>query len=97
MADFLQTLRAHGSADLNAVCSTLNDGSLVRETLDYWLGNRWILVAPNSPLQALAGPAFSRDLTLEHFCGAGDPGKVSTKGAEETTQSGEEPDNDENP
>jgi hypothetical protein len=70
VADFLRGLRAHGTADLNAVLATLNDGSLVRETLGHWVENRWIVVAPSSPLQALAGPGFSRQLTLAQFCGA---------------------------
>jgi hypothetical protein len=70
VADFLQDLRARGSADLNAVLSTLNDGSLVREALAHWVGNRWIAIAPNSRLHALAGPAFSRGLSLRQFCGA---------------------------
>ena len=73
VADFLQDLRAHGSADLNAVLSTLNDGSLVRQTLAYWLASGWVVIAPNSRLQALAGPGFSRDLSLERFCGGGEP------------------------
>jgi hypothetical protein len=73
VADFLQDLRARGSADLNAVLSTLNDGALVREALGHWVGNGWIAVAPHSPLLALAGPAFTRELTLAQFCGQGAP------------------------
>jgi hypothetical protein len=69
VADFLQDLRAHGSADLNALLSTLNDGALVREALGHWIGNGWIAVAPHSPLLALAGPAFTRKITLAQFCG----------------------------
>ncbi len=83
VADFLQDLRAHGSADLNGVLATLNDGSLVREALGHWIGNRWIIVAPNTPLQALAGPGFSRDLTLERFCGAGLPQQETERGQDE--------------
>lgn len=71
VADFLQELRAHGSADLTNLCATLNDGSLVRETLDLWTRQGWIVVARSTPLQALAGPSFSRDLPLERFCAAG--------------------------
>jgi hypothetical protein len=92
VADFLQDLRAHGSADLNGVLAILNDGSLVRETLGHWIGNRWIIVAPNTPLQALTGPGFSRDLTLERFCGAESPPEETERG-----QEGEEPPSDENP
>jgi len=92
VADFLQDLRAHGSADLNGVLATLNDGSLVRETLGHWIGNRWIIVAPNTPLQALAGPGFSRDLTLERFCGAGSPpGETEQESTEEEPTSHENP------
>ncbi len=70
VADFLRELRARGSADLNAVLSTLNDGALVREALSHWVGNGWIVIAPNSRLHALAGPAFSRGISLPEFCGA---------------------------
>ena len=70
VADFLSDLRARGSGDLNAVLTTLNDGGLCREAVERWVGEGWIVVAPNSPLIALAGPAFSRDLTLARFCGA---------------------------
>jgi hypothetical protein len=70
VADFLQDLRARGSADLNAVLSTLNDGSLVREALSHWVDQGWIVIAPNSRLHALAGPAFTRALSLKQFCGA---------------------------
>ena len=71
VADFLQELRAHGSADLNGVFSTLNEGSLVRETLRHWLERRWIVLAPDSRVHALAGPGFSRGLSLVEFCGGG--------------------------
>jgi hypothetical protein len=37
--------------------------------LGHWLRNRWIVVAPHTPLIALAGPEFTRDLTLRSFCG----------------------------
>ena len=82
VADFLRDLRARGSGDLNAVLSTFNDGSLVRETLGHWVGNGWISVAPNSRLHALAGPGFTRDLSLERFCGAGEPEAQMTSGEE---------------
>ena len=49
--------------------ATLNEGSLCREALTYWLEKGWIVVAPHSPLLALRGDAFSRDLTLREFCG----------------------------
>lgn len=96
VADFLQELRAHGSADLNAVLTTLNDGSLVRETLGHWVENGWISVAPDSPLQALAGPAFSRSLTLEQFCGGAaarpEPGQSGeAEDAEKESQDDEDP------
>jgi hypothetical protein len=50
----------------------LNDGELCREALAYWLDHEWITVAPNSPLTALVGPAYSRELTLHRFCGETD-------------------------
>ncbi len=94
VADFLQDLRARGSADLNAVLTTLNDGSLVRETLGHWIENRWIVVAPSSPLQALAGPRFTRGLALAQFCG-GDPAEEGEGGRE--IPEGKEARGDDNP
>lgn len=67
--DFLKDLRAHGTADLNAVLATLNEGGLCREALDYWTGNAWVELASNDPTIAMAGPAFSPRLTLRNFCG----------------------------
>ncbi|MGH9367740.1 MAG: hypothetical protein ACRD3M_08725 [Thermoanaerobaculia bacterium] len=90
VADFLQDLRAHGSADLNALLATLNEGSLVREALGHWTGKGWIVIAPSTPLQALTGPGFSRGLTLEQFCGGGAPENPPEK-------EDEEPHGDENP
>jgi len=94
VADFLQDLRARGCADLNAVLSTLNDGSLVREALCYWVENRWIAIAPNSRLHALAGPAFSRGLSLRQFCGA--PGGEAGETIREDACVAEERSNDDN-
>jgi hypothetical protein len=67
--DFLRDLRARGTGDLNAVLTTLNEGGLCREAVRHWTRNGWIVIAPNTPLVALAGPAFDRALTLEDFCG----------------------------
>jgi hypothetical protein len=71
VADFLRGLRAHGSADLNALLSTLNDGSLARQSVEHWTGHGWITIARDAPLVALAGPRFDPRLTLARFCGAG--------------------------
>jgi hypothetical protein len=54
---------------LNAVLVTLNDGSLCRESVGHWVLQGWIAIAPHSPLTALTGPLFRRDLTLGEFCG----------------------------
>jgi len=70
VADFLRELRAHGSADLNALLSTLNDGSLARQSVEHWTGRGWVTVARDAPLVALAGPQFDPRLTLARFCGA---------------------------
>jgi hypothetical protein len=67
--DFLRELRARGTGDLNAVLTTLNESGLCREAVDYWSQSGWIVVAPNTPLIALAGPRFQRGLTLRMFCG----------------------------
>ena len=67
--EFLRDLRARGTGDLNAVLTTLNEGGLCREAVRHWTRNGWIVVAPNTPLLALTGPAFDRDLTLSDFCG----------------------------
>ena len=67
--DFLSDLRARGTGDLNAVLTTLNEGGLCREVVRHWTANGWIVIAPNTPMLALPGPAFDRSLTLEDFCG----------------------------
>lgn len=74
VAEFLRELSLKGWGDLNGLLATLNDGELCREALDYWFGNEWIVRAPNSPLTALVGPAYSRELTVERFCGQ-EPGE----------------------
>ncbi len=48
---------------------TFNDGSLCRDALRHWLLKEWIVIAPHSPLTALPGRGFTRDLTLRQFCG----------------------------
>jgi len=69
VAEFLRELSAKGWGDLNGVLATFNDGELCREALGYWLEREWIVRAPSSALSALTGPAFSRELTLQEFCG----------------------------
>ena len=69
MEDFLASLKAKGSADLNAVMTTLNEGGLCRETLEHWKEKGWVEVARAMPLVALRGERFSRHLTLREFCG----------------------------
>jgi len=65
----LRDLKASGSADLNAVMTTLNDARLCRETLAAWKARGWVEVARSMPLVALRGERFSWDLTLRVFCG----------------------------
>lgn len=67
--DFLRELKAKGTGDLNAVLTTLNESGLCRQAVDHWIGRGWIVPAPNSPLIALRGPAFARELSLRDFCG----------------------------
>ena len=81
VADFFRDLQARGSADLNAVLTTLNEGGLCREAVARWVGAGWIAVAPNSPLVALAGPALSRDVTLSRFCGIDPPPEEASESA----------------
>ena len=69
VAEFLRELSAKGWGDLNGVLATFNDSELCRDSLDYWLDHEWIVRAPSSPLTALSGPAFTRELTLHEFCG----------------------------
>jgi len=84
--DFLRDLKAKGSGDLNSVMTTLNEGGLCRETLDYWMARGWISVSPSTPLHALAGPNLSREITLREFCGeeAGPPSGESAETEEES-------------
>jgi len=58
---------------LNGVLVTLNDGGLCRLALSHWLSAGWIVVAPHSPLVAMAGPTLTPDLTLRAFCGQAVP------------------------
>lgn len=67
--EFLRELSLKGWGDLNGMLAILNDGALCREALSYWLEQEWITVAPNSPLTALVGPTWSRQLTVQEFCG----------------------------
>ncbi|MCA1581759.1 MAG: hypothetical protein LC796_10300 [Acidobacteria bacterium] len=61
---------------------TLNDGSLCREALRHWLLKEWIVIAPHSPLTALPGARFHRDLTLRQFCGeSAAPGETGEAGS----------------
>ncbi len=62
-------MKTRRSADLNGVLVTLNDGTLCRLALAHWLAQGWIVVAPHSPLVAMAGPRLIPDLTLRAFCG----------------------------
>lgn len=69
VVEFLRELSTKGWADLNNLLATLNDGELERAALSYWLENEWITRAPSSPMTALVGPAWARELTLRRFCG----------------------------
>ncbi len=66
---FLRELRSRGTGDLNAVLATLNEGGLCREAVRNWTASGWIILAPDTPLIALRGPAFDRAITLPEFCG----------------------------
>ncbi len=96
--DFLRELRAHGKGDLNAVLTTLNEGGLCREAVQFWTENGWIVFAPSQPTIALAGPAFFSQLGLRAFCGeiaeegAGlEPEAASALETEEESQDDEHP------
>jgi len=80
---FLRQLKARGTGDLNGVLATLNDGGLCQEALRHWVSNGWVVVAPHSPLLALAGSSLSRELTLRQFCG--EKGEPAPPDPDETT------------
>ena len=85
--DFLRDLRAHGQGDLNAVLTTLNEGGLCREAVERWTDNGWIVLAPNQPTVALAGPSFLPQIGLRQFCGEApeaDPRETETPIEEES-------------
>jgi hypothetical protein len=86
VGDFLSELKARGSADLNGVMTTLNDAGLCRETLEHWKERGWVEVARDTPLVALRGAAFSRDLTLRQFCG--EPAPAPEAAPDETQERG---------
>jgi len=87
--DFLRELKAKGSGDLNAVLSTLNESGLCRQAVDHWVGQGWIVPAPNSPLIALRGPTFARDLSLHDFCGELEEAAEAVAPTEEAEQESE--------
>ncbi|MEP6769510.1 MAG: hypothetical protein ABJC61_12635 [Acidobacteriota bacterium] len=74
---------------MNGVLVTFNDGSLCRDALRHWLLKEWIVVAPHSPLTALPGARFTRDLTLRQFCGE-TPSEDEAEGEEAGSRPGEE-------
>ena len=94
MDDFLRDLRARGAGDLNGVMSTLNDGSLCRQAQDYWVRQGWVVVSPSTPLHALAGPRFSRELSLGRFCGMLEESEVSDVSEIPAEAEGSESDDD---
>ena len=49
--------------------ATLVPTAVSRHAVNHWVGQGWIVPAPNSPLIALRGPTFARDLSLHDFCG----------------------------
>jgi hypothetical protein len=67
--DFLRDLRARGTGDLNAVLTTLNEGGLCRQAVEFWTDRGWIVIAPQTPLLALTGPGFDPTVSLRRFCG----------------------------
>jgi len=69
VSEFLRELSARGWGDLNGVLTTLNDMELCREAVGHWMERGWIVPAPSSAISALAGPNFSRELTVREFCG----------------------------
>lgn len=94
--DFLRELRAHGKGDLNGVLTTLNEGGLCRQVVEYWTASGWILVAPNAPTIALAGPEFAPQLGLRRFCGEIAEGEAG-EGPEAASAVEEESYDDEHP
>ncbi|MEP6801693.1 MAG: hypothetical protein ABJC07_07140 [Acidobacteriota bacterium] len=76
-------MKARRAADLNGVLVTFNDGSLCRDALRHWLLKEWIVIAPHSPLTALPGREFARDLTLRQFCGESAAAQKRAPDAEE--------------
>jgi hypothetical protein len=96
--DFLADLKARGSADLNAVMTTLNESGLCREVLQHWTEEGWVQVARSMPLVALRGERFSRDLTLHEFCGEPRPEETGEAGEPAPPpQTTKEEDNDDHP
>ena len=88
--DFLRDLRARGTGDLNAVLTTLNESGLCRDALRHWTSNGWIVIAPNTPLLALTGPAFDRAMTLADFCGSVELLEAPREAGEDDIEEGEE-------
>jgi hypothetical protein len=89
-AAFLEELKSKRAGDLNGVLVTFNDGGLCREALSHWLLKQWIVIAPHSPLTALPGPGFTRDLTVRQFCGEPAPPESAVAFEEREDKNGDE-------
>ncbi len=88
MDTFLRDLKAKRAADLNGVLVTLNEGGLCCAALRYWLLHEWIVVAPHSPLTAMTGPAFRREIGVREFCGRPPEPELSPEEAGEESDAG---------
>jgi len=67
--DFRRQLASKGLGDLSAVGAAVGDAALFSELVGLWIARGWATRSPSSPMYALAGPAFSPDLSLRDFCG----------------------------
>jgi len=57
--------------------------------VDHWVGQGWIVPAPNSPLIALRGPEFARELSLHDFCGELEEAAEAAPPTDETEEENE--------
>jgi hypothetical protein len=67
---FVRDLKAHGYADAVNVEMIFGEGSLCLAAEQYWLDQGWVQRDPGAATRFLAGPQFSRELSVAEFAGS---------------------------
>jgi hypothetical protein len=67
---FLRDLKAHGYADAVTLEMILGEGSLCLAAEQYWLERGWVQRDPGAATRFLAGPEFTRELSVAELAGS---------------------------